>query len=194
MTRDLEWMKEIILGREQAIALFGPDPFALTVNGKRMAIATDGHLMVAVQTDQELPAPRDTVASRAPSMEAYLTVPTDAEPYEANVDRLKAWAGVPLGHDIYFTQDGFGPYDVPNFRSCILYGVPLDANKLAQALQAFEGETVHVFVGAETDPVRLTDGSAVAVIMPRLIPRWTPERGPIGGYSTTTTQPDGDEW
>jgi hypothetical protein len=190
MTMDLEWMKEIIAGREHAIAAFGPDPFAFTVNGKRMAIATDGHLMVAVPTDQALAEPRaGMVAARGPSMERYLTLP-EAEPYEANLARLKRWAGEPLGHDIYFDREGFGPHDVPNFRSCILFDVPLDANKLALALQAFEGETVQVFVGGERDPVKITDGKAVAVIMPRLIPKWTAERGPIGSYDGTPPEED----
>lgn len=187
---DLEWMKDIIAGRMDAIALFGPDPFAFTINGKRMAVATDGHLLVAVPTDQELAAPRDNIATRAESMERYLTVPADAEPYEANLAQLRRWAGVPLGHDIYFDSEGCGPHSVPTHRSCILFGVPLDANKLAHALQAFEGEAVQVYVGGETDPVRITDGKAVAVIMPRLIPKWTPERGPVGSYDGTLPEED----
>lgn len=177
--RDLSWMKEIVAGSEHALAIFGPDPFALTVRGKRMAIVTNWQLIVAVPTDQELAEPWST-APRGEGVERYLTMPDHADPYEANLARLKAWAGAPVRHEIYFNRDGEGPIDVPTHRSCILYGIALDANLLAHALQAFEGETVQIAVGGERDAVRITDGKSFASIMPWVMPRWTPERGPIG--------------
>ena len=165
----LDFMVAIL---REAGGRFGEAPFPVEVDGRRYAVATDGFVIVAVPW----PGPLTGTFTAGPRMLDHLAMPKEGG-HVVSPLQLRHFAGPHRERLTWYHGDGDGPFYYDRQRACVLFGVDLDANRLASALQAFEGPEVRVVVGGPRDPVRLTDGVALATLMPMLIPRWG-EDGP----------------